>query len=303
MRILLLAGTALMGVSVSIAAAVPANATAITGSISFSGGFASNGYDPASGGVPSGYGNTGSNTVSVGPGVEFGFQDQYNRDTADFSGSNLVLTDNVLSAGASSWQQHFVADTPGYFSGISLAASSFMPSLTFSSDANSLTVNWGGEYSTAPATFSATFNLAGVGATSLTASSVQQVGSHYDYSYDLTYSGATPGTFLVPLIGISDIIGIDPMAITPEYTTDFGTAFHYVAAFNLAAGANTITFESQNSPIEGPVGIYNGSYVTTVDPPIPGGAPGLAVPEPTSVLALLIGTAALAAAGRRRITR
>ena len=136
-----------------------ANATDITGSIYFNGGFTTNGYAPQDGGVPPGYGNETSNTVTVGPGVEFGFQDVYNRDTADFTGSTLVLEDTVLSVGASPWQQTFVSSTPGYFDGVALESSSFSPDISYSLAGDTLTVDWAGEYETGSADYEATFSL------------------------------------------------------------------------------------------------------------------------------------------------
>ncbi len=150
---------AAVALSTGLMCAPHANATNITGSIYFDGGFSSDGYDPADGGVPPGYGNESSNTVTVGPGVEFGFQDQYNRDTADFSSTGLVLEDKVLSVGASSWQQTFTADTSGYFNGLALVSSSFDPGITYGVSGDTLTVDWDGEYYSGSADFQADFSL------------------------------------------------------------------------------------------------------------------------------------------------
>src|ERR1700733_7532596 len=53
-------------------------------------------FDPANGFVPSGYGNSsphGPNNVTIGSGVEFGYQDTANAITADFTGTGVTLQD------------------------------------------------------------------------------------------------------------------------------------------------------------------------------------------------------------------
>ena len=145
--------------AVGLVCASQANATDITGSIYFPGGFVGNGYDPSDGGVPPGYGNETSNTVAVGPGVEFGFQDAYNLDTADFSATGIELQDTV-NFGASGWTQTFQADTAGYFDGLTLTSSDFSPGITYGVVGDTLTVNWSGEYDT-NATYTADFSLPG----------------------------------------------------------------------------------------------------------------------------------------------
>ena len=144
--------------AVLLMAGAQAHATDITGSITFDGGFASNGYDPSDGGVPPGYGNEASDTVAVRPGIEFGFQDTYNRDTADFSPVGLTLEDTVLSVGASAWTQTFTADTPGYFSNLALTSDEFS-GLNYSVSGDTLTVTWPGEYDTGSADYKAQFSL------------------------------------------------------------------------------------------------------------------------------------------------
>ncbi|GAC1358532.1 MAG: hypothetical protein NVSMB3_05590 [Acidobacteriaceae bacterium] len=67
--------------------------TKVTGSLTFSGG-TTNYFDPAFGFVPAGFGNSVSPVnVTIGSGVEFGFNDFLNRDTANFSASHLVVRD------------------------------------------------------------------------------------------------------------------------------------------------------------------------------------------------------------------
>lgn len=71
--------------------------SSVTGSLTANGG-TTNLYDPANnninGGVPAGYGNsTVGPTVVIGSGIEFGFEDSGNLDTADFTATGLVFTD------------------------------------------------------------------------------------------------------------------------------------------------------------------------------------------------------------------
>ena len=66
--------------------------TSVTGSVFFYG-HPANYFDPANGGVPAEYGNSAGTTVAIGPGVEFGYFDYFNTDTADFTGSALSISD------------------------------------------------------------------------------------------------------------------------------------------------------------------------------------------------------------------
>ena len=113
-----------------------------TGTLNFGGG-GTNWFDPANGFVPAGYGNSASNVnVTIGPGVEFGFQDSFNTDTADFTGTQLIIQD-VVNGFASDLNFTMMFTNPGY-TGISLVGSSFPGSFTYSLDANFITINWGG---------------------------------------------------------------------------------------------------------------------------------------------------------------
>ena len=49
-------------------------------------------FDPAKGGS-AGYGNSAGTTVTIGSGIEFGYADYFNTDTADFTGSGLSISD------------------------------------------------------------------------------------------------------------------------------------------------------------------------------------------------------------------
>jgi len=143
----------------SLVCASQVAATEITGSINFGAGFVSNGYNPADGGVPPGYGNEGSNTVTVGTGVEFGFQDEYNLDTADFTPNSITIQDTVLDTGSASWTQTFTASSASYFSGLTLQSSTFSPGISYSLSGDTLTVQWPGEYYNGTPTYTATFSV------------------------------------------------------------------------------------------------------------------------------------------------
>lgn len=141
----------------ALAAAAPAHATSLLGSVMF-GGNPTNYYDPANGYVPPGYGNSGGQPVAVGPGVEFGFLDGANQDTADFTQTSLDIQD-ITFTNAASWTQIFTASTPGFFSGISLVGDTFPGGVSYSVAGDTLTVTWGGTSS--PGTANADFTFAG----------------------------------------------------------------------------------------------------------------------------------------------
>jgi hypothetical protein len=82
----------------------------VHGSLQFGGGSA-NYFDPANGFVPGGgvYLNEAGATVTIGePAVEFGFQDGANRDIANFTATQLIITDLVMSS-ATNWQMDFTS--------------------------------------------------------------------------------------------------------------------------------------------------------------------------------------------------
>ncbi|MDB5325284.1 MAG: hypothetical protein JWM57_853 [Phycisphaerales bacterium] len=73
----------------------------VTGVLNFSAG-STNYFDPANALVPAGFLNTASPTVTVQePAIEFGFQDGSNRDTANFTDSQLLIQDQYLTANGS----------------------------------------------------------------------------------------------------------------------------------------------------------------------------------------------------------
>ena len=92
------------------ASTVPAFAdltgSTVTGGLYFGGGPV-NYFDPANGFVPAGYGNSASKTTTIGSGIEFGFADGANTDTANFTGTSLTVSD-VSALGASPFEMTFV---------------------------------------------------------------------------------------------------------------------------------------------------------------------------------------------------
>jgi hypothetical protein len=80
--------------------------TSVSGSLRFNGG-TTNYFLTANGFVPPGYGNSTSNPTTIGSGVEFGFNDGANLDTANFTGTTLSVTDVVGDAGAQNFEMDF----------------------------------------------------------------------------------------------------------------------------------------------------------------------------------------------------
>ncbi len=144
----------LLSLSVSGVAAHADNAgTSVTGGLFFSGGTA-NYFNPSLGYVPTGYGNTAGTTVTIGPGVEFGFYDGANFDTADFTGTSLTVSD-VDTYGVDPFEMTF---TDPAFTGFTLLTNASGFTYTFSG--HTLDVFFPGTFTTGQ-TFTATFGSAG----------------------------------------------------------------------------------------------------------------------------------------------
>jgi hypothetical protein len=136
----------------SVAARADGTGTQVTGGLFF-GSNTNNYFDPAHGFVPAGYGNVAGTTVTIGSGVEFGFNDGLNKDTADFTGSSLSITD-VDSANAANFKMTF---TDPAFTGFTQLTGQDM-GYTFSFSGDTLNVFYAG--SLAHGTFSGTFSYA-----------------------------------------------------------------------------------------------------------------------------------------------
>jgi hypothetical protein len=125
-------------------------------------------FDPANGFVPSGYGNSapnGPNNITIGSGIEFGYQDGANTDTVDFGSTNVTLqdVDNSNSVAVT-----FVF-TDSLFVGATLTAGAdnFPDGVTAGISGQTLTISMAGF--TGPGTFDATFNFGPVSQTPLPA--------------------------------------------------------------------------------------------------------------------------------------
>jgi hypothetical protein len=135
--------------------------TSVTGSLQFTGS-ATNFFDPANGFVngllgtyPGGSLNAAGTTVTIsGTATEFGFMDTINTDSADFTGTQLTVTD-VTRVGSNSATYTF---TDTAFNSLSLVSNSFPAGLTYSLSGDTITVNTP-LFSSTAGTFQAVFNV------------------------------------------------------------------------------------------------------------------------------------------------
>lgn len=145
--------------------AAPAKAdltgSTVSGSIIFNG-VSPNCFQPGSGcsgAPPAGDENAAGSTVAISSTlVEFGYNDAANNDAADFTGTGLSITDDVLE-GAGSWVMTF---TDTAFTGLTLTklTDTFDDGgLTATLTGDVLTIDWAG--SSTEASRSATFSLVG----------------------------------------------------------------------------------------------------------------------------------------------
>ena len=134
-------------------------ADSTTGTLNFDGN-PLNYFDPTNGFVPAGYSNSspGTNTITI-PGT-FGYMDAANIDTAQFTGSELIVTDTCELAegcGDDSWVMTFT--NPGYGS-LALISDNFPNGATTGALTSSLiTISWGGG-EVAEGTYTATYSFA-----------------------------------------------------------------------------------------------------------------------------------------------
>ena len=133
----------------------------VTGTINFATN-TTNYFDPGNGLVPSDCLNTIGTTVIVSPtAIEFGAADGANRDTADFTSVNLLVTD-VMTDTAAPWTMTFTSPD---FAGLSLVEISdnypnggVDPSLV----GDTITLHWAGSGDSLPGTFSANYQFQAV---------------------------------------------------------------------------------------------------------------------------------------------
>jgi hypothetical protein len=126
--------------------------TSVTGVLNFSGAGTTNYFLTANGGVPGGYGNSTSNPTTIGSGVEFGYQDAFNLDTADFTGTTLNVQD-VVSFATGAYEMDF---TDSDFTGFTLLAGSD-PGFTYAFSGDTLQVFFAGTHTVG--TYAANFTF------------------------------------------------------------------------------------------------------------------------------------------------
>jgi hypothetical protein len=125
----------------------------VSGALHFSGG-TPNYFDAANGFVPAaGYGNSNgdTNVAITDPEIEFGYSDGSNRDTADFTGESLIVTDLCLQTFVCIGDVPFSMEfADAEFASIAKVSDTFANGgLTYSLVGNTITVHWAG----APASF------------------------------------------------------------------------------------------------------------------------------------------------------
>jgi hypothetical protein len=143
-------GLALLSLSASTLRA-DAIGTPVTGTLNFTGHGTTNYWDPANGFVPPGFGNSGGSvTVPIGSGVEFGFNDGVNQDTADFTGTTLTISDEAFAGGSNSYVMTF---TDPAFLGFTAVDNGLGLGLSFSGHTVTLTFPGGNIKGTESSTF------------------------------------------------------------------------------------------------------------------------------------------------------
>ena len=153
--------TMLGAAALASVAAAPSYAQRITGTLNFKSLGTTNYFAPANGGVPAGYGNTTSATVAIGSGIEFGYQDIANLDTADFTAKSLTITDVTSGGlGATNFFMTFTSSVSGFFSGAAFTSNGFAG--TFAVTGNTLTFT--APLTTANGTRTSVITFAGAGA-------------------------------------------------------------------------------------------------------------------------------------------
>ncbi len=135
--------------------------TSVTGQLTIANGV-TNYFESANHEVPAGYGNSGlgtSTTVTIGSGIEFGYNDGVNFDTVDFTGTMVTLQD--VSQRNSGIIHYSFTDTA--FTGLTLSQDSenFPNGVTATLVGDVLTISSAGFNSSG--TFSAVYTLSSAG--------------------------------------------------------------------------------------------------------------------------------------------
>jgi hypothetical protein len=132
--------------------------TSVSGVMSIIGFGAENFFDPANGSVPAGFGNSVSpNNVVIGSGTEFGFQDAFNTDTVNFTGTQVTLLDVAVDPQGSVPVTYSFTDTAFSGTTISLVSDNFPLPVTGTLVGNLLTLSAPDFFGSG--TFQATFNI------------------------------------------------------------------------------------------------------------------------------------------------
>ncbi len=120
-------------------------------------------FDPALGGVPAGFLNSAGATVTVGePAIEFGYADQSNRDVANFTDTQLIISDTLLqSSDNSPITMRFTSATAGLLLAIDEVSDTFgNGGFTASLLGDTLKLVWAGQTSLqAGQQFQAVYNI------------------------------------------------------------------------------------------------------------------------------------------------
>ena len=99
----------------TVSAKADLTGTSVNGSIQFSGN-PNNYFDPANGYVPAGNGTA----VKIGSGVEFGFEDDFNLDTAAFGKAKLTITDKCRNTNCGTNEGVLYTFNDAAFSGLAI---------------------------------------------------------------------------------------------------------------------------------------------------------------------------------------
>ena len=132
--------------------------TQVTGALDIIG-YMQNWFDPANGRVPAGYLNAAGTTVTISSNaVEFGYSDGSATITAEFTGTQLIVTDHPLLTGDFNPMQ--LAFTNSAFTNLSVAADSFPNGgLSGTLSGAVIRLNWAGGDLTSGQSVQAVFNV------------------------------------------------------------------------------------------------------------------------------------------------
>lgn len=118
----------------------------VSGSLTFAGNTAINYFDAVNGYVPADFGNSSSpNNVVINSGIEFGYRDDVNRDTANFTANGLTVRDVCLVGANCTVNNPFQM----IFTDVAFGSASLLTNdlgVTFSFSGDTLTINYPGRF-------------------------------------------------------------------------------------------------------------------------------------------------------------